>query len=128
MADFTAIATLLARYGAGNDKRDLGIIESCFTEDATCTIAIAGGDTYGPLTSRPAILEFFGAALGAQSDRRRHVVTNIAVLDDTHVDAYLTLIVTDEGKTEVKSAGIYELEITAEPRIRSMVLSLDNGF
>jgi hypothetical protein len=47
------------------------------------------------------------------------------------VNAYLTLIVTDNGETVLKSAGLYETEIVdgeSGPRFRAMTLSLDSGF
>jgi hypothetical protein len=42
------------------------LLESCFTEDASFTVHIAGGDTVGPLTPRKEAMEFFHAALGAR--------------------------------------------------------------
>ena len=39
------IADLWGDYGAGNDQRDSDLLESCFTEDASFTVHIAGGDT-----------------------------------------------------------------------------------
>jgi hypothetical protein len=70
MADRAQIADLWADYGAGNDKRDFDLLESCFTEDVSFTVHIAGGDTVGPLQPRKDVMEFFRAALGAQTDRR----------------------------------------------------------
>lgn len=135
MADRAAIADLFGTYGAANDVRDLTMMESCFTGDATFTLHIAGNDSIGPLNPRSAILQFFGEALGAQTDQRRHVVTNLRYLDDAStraaVEAYLTLVVTDNGKTEVKSAGRYDVEAVLDDgqwRFRSMVLSLDSPF
>ncbi len=131
MADEIAVYNLFARYALANDKPDMQMVEDSFTEDASFTLHIAGAGSIGPLQPRGAIVEFFGAALGAQTDRRRHVASNFEFVDDTHVNAYLTLIVTDNGVTEVKSAGLYETEIAEEGgqlRFRSMVLSLDNGF
>lgn len=135
MADRHAIAELFVRYAAANDLRDLALIEATLAEDASVTIHIADGDTYGPFEPRTGVLEFYGQALGAQTDRRRHLITNLIVVDEegdrARVNAYLTLVVTDNGRTEVKSAGLYETEVVAEGgewRFSSMVLSLDNGF
>lgn len=135
MADRTAVAELFGSYGAANDTHDLALMESCFTADATFTLHIAGSDSIGPLSPRPAIMEFFGAALGAQTDQRRHVLTNFRYLEDKDdsaaVDAYLTLLVSDEGRTEAKSAGRYETAVVADGdrwRFRSMVLWLDSPF
>jgi len=135
MADRHAIEDLFARYAAGNDKRDVDIIASTMTDDVSFTIHIADSDSYGPFEPRSGVIDFMGGALGAQTDRRRHVMTNIAVVEDgedrAKVNAYLSLIVTDNGQTEVKSAGIYETEVVSDGggwRFASMVLSLDNGF
>jgi hypothetical protein len=135
MADRAKIADLWGAYGAGNDLRDFGLLESCFTEDASFTVHIAGGDTVGPLTPRKDVMEFFRAALGSQTDRRRHVLTNFRYLDEgadrAQVAAYLSLIVTDEGVTVTKSAGAYDTEVVLDQggwRFRSVVLDLDSPF
>ena len=135
MADRAKIADLWADYGAGNDKRDFGLLEACFTEDISFTVHIAGGDTVGPLQPRKDVLEFFRAALGAQTDVRRHVLTNFRYTEDAgdhaSVTAYLSLIVTDDGQTVTKSAGGYQTEIVldgGEWRFRSMILDLDAPF
>ena len=102
------------------------------TEGATATIHIAGvDDPIGPLDGRDAIVTFFGDILDAQTDQRRHVITNFRRLGGDRVNAYLTLIVTDAGETVIKSAGIYEATVAEEDgalKLSSFVLSLDRGF
>ncbi len=135
MADRAKITDLWGDYGAGNDLRDFDLLESCFTEDASFTVHIAGGDTVGPLQPRKDVMEFFRAALGSQADRRRHVLTNFRYLqegaDHARVAAYLSLIVTDQGATVTKSAGVYDTEVVLDQggwRFRSVVLDLDAPF
>jgi hypothetical protein len=135
MADRAKITDLWGDYGAGNDLRDFDLLESCFTEDASFTVHIAGGDTVGPLQPRKDVMEFFRAALGSQTDRRRHVLTNFRYLEEgadrARVAAYLSLIVTDEGVTVTKSAGAYDTEVVLDQggwRFRSVVLDLDSPF
>ena len=135
MADRARIADLWGGYGAGNDLRDFDLLESCFTEDMSFTVHIAGGDTVGPLQPRKDVMEFFRAALGGQTDQRRHVLTNFRYLEEAadraRVGAYLSLIVTDEGQTVTKSAGGYDTEVVLDGgqwRFRSIVLDLDNSF
>jgi len=135
VADRDAISDLLAAYAAGNDARDTGQIGDCFTADGAFTLHIAGADTIGPLQPREALVEFFGQAFAAQSDQRRHVVTNLRVVEDAAdralVEAYLTLIVTDAGSTQLKSAGLYRADVVQDPagwRFRSLVLFLDSPF
>jgi hypothetical protein len=130
MPEFGAIVTLFARYAAANDWPDQELLESCFTEDAKFTLHIAGADSIGPLDGREAIVGFFMPILNGQTDSRKHVMTNYN-LDGDRVNAYLSLIVTDNGETALKSAGLYETEIVdgeGGPRFRSMTLSLDSGF
>jgi uncharacterized protein (TIGR02246 family) len=131
----TAVAELLAGYAAANDLRDVGLISECFTPDGAFILHIAGSDTIGPLQPRRDLLAFFGAAFGAQSDQRRHVVTNVRLLesddDRARVEAYLTLIVTDGGRTALQSAGRYDAEVVRDVRgwrFRSLTLFLDSPF
>lgn len=135
MADRHAVAELLAGYAAANDLRDVALIGECFTSDGAFTLHIAGGQTIGPLEPRDELVAFFGAAFGAQSDQRRHVVTNIRLLesddDRARVEAYLTLIVTDGGTTTLQSAGCYDTEVVRDGtgwRFRAMTLFLDSPF
>lgn len=135
MADRAKIGDLWGSYGTANDLRDLDLVESCFTEDASFTIHIAGAGSVGPLQPRKEIVAFFRDALTTQTDQRRHVLTNFRYLEDTEhqarITAYLSLLVTDNGQTVLKSAGIYETEVVRDGgdwRFHSMVLSLDSPF
>jgi uncharacterized protein (TIGR02246 family) len=130
-----AVAELFGAYGAANDLRDTALVGECFTADGAFTLHIAGADTLGPLRPRDAVLDFFGQAFAAQSDQRRHVVTNLRLLEDgedvARAEAYLTLIVTDGGITELKSAGRYDAEVAREAdgwRFRALTLFLDSPF
>jgi ketosteroid isomerase-like protein len=131
MPEFGAIVTLFARYAAANDWPDQEQLESCFTDDATFTLHIAGADSLGPFEGRAAIVGFFMPILNGQTDTRKHVISNYNVLGDGRVNAYLSLIVTDGGATVFKSAGLYETELAdgeSGPRFSAMTLSLDSGF
>lgn len=135
MADRAKITDLWGSYGAGNDTRDLGLLESCFTENASFTIRVAGADPVGPLEPRKEVLAFFRDTLGGQTDQRRHVLTNFRYLSDSadqaRMTAYLTLLVTDAGRTEAKSAGVYDVLVVLDGdawRFRSMTLDLDCPF
>src|SRR3954453_10159661 len=131
MPDYAVIAELFARYGASNDLHSRELMASTLTEGAAATIHIAGADSIGPLAGRDTIVSFFGDILDSQTDQRRHSITNIRRLEGDRVNAYLTLIVTDDGETVVKSAGIYEATVAEEDgdlRLSGLVLSLDRGF
>jgi SnoaL-like domain len=111
MASRDDLHELFGAYGAANDLRDTALIGECFTAEG-----------------------FFGQAFAAQRDQRRHVVTNLRLLEDgedARAEAYLTLIVTDAGTTELKSAGRYDVRLAREEgewRFRDMVLNLDSPF
>jgi hypothetical protein len=135
MASRDDLHELFGAYGTANDLRDPALIGECFTAEGTFTLHIAGADTIGPLRPRDAVLDFFGQAFAVQSDQRRHVVTNMRLLEDgedaARAEAYLTLIVTDGGTTELKSAGRYDVRLAREGgawRFRDMVLHLDSPF
>ena len=135
MTDRHAVAELFASYAAANDLRDVAAIGDCFTPDGAFILHIAGGDTIGPLEPREEVVAFFGAAFSGQSDQRRHVVTNMRLLesddDRARVEAYLTLIVTDGGRTALQSAGRYDAVVVGdgtEWRFRAMTLFLDSAF
>jgi hypothetical protein len=131
MPDYSAIAELFARYGAAQDLHDRELLATTLSADATVTIHIVGTDSIGPLAGRDTIVSFFGDILDGQTDQRRHSITNIRRLEGDRVNAYLTLIVTDDGETVVRSAGIYEATVTeedGEAKLSGFVLSLDRGF
>lgn len=135
MADRDALAELFGAYAAANDLRDVGLVGDCFTADGAFTLHIAGADTIGPLEPRDALLEFFGQAFGAQDDQRRHVITNLRLVEDgedaARAEAYLSLIVTDAGVTALKSAGRYRADLVRDGgawRFRSLTLDLDSPF
>jgi hypothetical protein len=63
------------------------------------------------------------------------VLTNFRYLEEgadrARVAAYLSLVVTDQGSTVTKSAGVYDTEIALDQdrwRFRSIVLDLDAPF
>jgi hypothetical protein len=135
VADRAKIADLWGDYGAANDLHDLELLEKSLTEDFSFAIHIAGADSVGPLAPRKDVLEFFRNVLTSQTDQRRHVLTNFRYLEDepdrARMAAYLSLIVTDNGQTVTKSAGVYDAQIVLDRgawQFRSMVLRLDSAF
>jgi hypothetical protein len=130
MADLNAVMNLFARYAYANDARDMNLMEQCFTQDSTFALQIAGGTELGPFEGREAVLGFIRPSLEAQTDLRKHVMSNYW-LDGDEAHAYLSLIVTDNGLTELKSCGIYECTVVedgGELKFSRMNLALDNGF
>ena len=97
MPDFGSIVTLFSRYAAANDWPNQELLESTLTDDATFLLHIAGADSIGPFEGRKAIVEFFMPILNGQTDTRKHVISNYDVQGEGRVNAYLTLIATENG-------------------------------
>ena len=104
------IHELLGRAALAYDERDLPTLESGFTEDASLSMRIAGGDLIGPFAGREAIMKLFTDSMAEQNDVRRHVVSNIFFDesgDDLVAISNLTLVATENGEIELLTAGIY---------------------
>ena len=134
MPDRSAIEDLANRYSLAYDTADLETLESVFTEDATFSMVIAGGDklSFGP---RDAIMKLMSDSLSSQTDQRRHVNTNLIVegTEDgvTRTKHYLTLMGTENGVITLLSAGLYSSEIVEEDgalRFRVLHLDLDKAY
>ncbi|MCK9250392.1 MAG: nuclear transport factor 2 family protein [Solirubrobacteraceae bacterium] len=136
MADRQAILDLLSDYAWANDTADVPLLGELFATDATMRITIAGVDEpFGPYVGRDAIVEWMGGAWKAQTDQRRHVITNHRFEneqdDRADVRAYLSLHVTDGGKLQVTSAGVYRTTVVRDGdrwRIAALDLALDAPF
>lgn len=135
MIDKRELDQLFAQYGWPMDSREWPVLETVFTADATFTIAITGGDTIGPIEGRDAIVDFCSTTVNAQTDQRRHVITNVRVEREEGgvavATAILTLVVVENGRLEVKSSGLYRTEVVEDAgalRFRSMHLTLDLPF
>lgn len=134
MPDRSAIEDLANRYSLAYDTADLETIENVFTEDATFSMVIAGGDkiSFGP---RDAIMKLMGDSMSSQTDQRRHVNSNLIVegTEDgvTRTKHYLSLFATENGEINLLSAGLYSSEIVEEGgtlRFRSLHLDLDKAY
>ena len=94
-AEQLAIQQTLARYAFALDQHDPEALAGVLTEDATWTFTIAGETDLGPFTGRAAILDFVRGATDAQTDQRRHHLTNVvfhsADARTAEVRAYLML-------------------------------------
>lgn len=135
MVDRDALEQLFAQYGWPMDSKEFPVLREVFTEDAEFTVAITGGDTHGPISGRDAIYDFCSGIVSSQTDQRRHVITNIRIVDDAgdsaDVTATLTLIVVENGALEVKSSGLYSCAVVQDDdalRFKRMLLTLDVPF
>ncbi|WP_101523530.1 MULTISPECIES: nuclear transport factor 2 family protein [Nocardioides] len=134
MTDRSAVEELANRYSLAYDTADLDTLESVFTEDATFSMVIAGGDklSFGP---RDAIMKLMGDSLSSQTDQRRHVNTNLIVEGTeggvTRTKHYLTLMGTENGAITLLSAGLYSSEIVEDGgrlRFKTLHLDLDKAY
>lgn len=134
MADRSAVEDLANRYSLAYDTADLETLEQVFTEDATFSLVIAGGDkiSFGP---RDAIMKLMRDSLATQTDQRRHVNSNLVVEGTeggvTRTKHYLTLLATENGEISLLSAGLYSSEIVDDGgtlRFKTLHLDLDKAY
>jgi 3-phenylpropionate/cinnamic acid dioxygenase small subunit len=115
MADIEAIRTLLFRACLANDERDGDMWASCWTDDAE----MGGGarsqveaGTANVFRGKDSIVHALIAAWGQQTHRRRHVLSNVFLLEDGEeqavVNSYITLfLIENEGAPELEITGRY---------------------
>lgn len=134
MTDRSSVEDLANRYSLAYDTADLETMETVFTEDATFSMVIAGGDklSFGP---REAIMKLMRESMATQTDQRRHVNSNLIVEGTadgvTRTKHYLTLFATENGEISLLSAGLYSSEVVEEDgslRFKSLHLDLDKAY
>lgn len=134
MTDRSAVEDLANRYSLAYDTADLETMEQVFTEDATFSMVIAGGDkiSFGP---RDAIMKLMRDSMSSQTDQRRHVNSNLIVegTEDgvTRTKHYLSLFATENGEINLLSAGLYSSEIVEDGgtlRFKTLHLDLDKAY
>lgn len=118
MADKQAISEILNQAGVAYDVGDSDYLGAMFTDDATFSMIIAGGDPI-VFDGGPAIRKLFSDSMHDQSgEQRRHVVTNIHFTADAADSAtaisYLILLVVADGKMTVMSSGQYTDDFVLE--------------
>lgn len=113
------IENVLGRAAWGYDENDVDLVAAQFTEDASMTLQIGrDGDTIGPFEGREAIRTLHADSLAAQTDQRRHNVSNLLVNAETADTAStvcnLTLLSIEDGAVRVLSSGWYRDELVRE--------------
>lgn len=108
-ADFE---NLLARASWGYDEADPDLVASCFTDDARMSLRIGrDGQLVGPFDGRAAIRKLHADSMAAQTDQRRHNLSNLWVdeegADAATVVSNLTLLSVENGAVGVLSSGWY---------------------
>ncbi|MDQ0771915.1 ketosteroid isomerase-like protein [Streptomyces aurantiacus] len=124
----------LARYAFALDHGDLAGLESVLTEDAVWTVTTADEAEQGPFVGRSAILDLVRDATKAQTEQRRHHLTNIvfhrADADTAVVWAYLTLTSNAGGSATVITTGFYTFTLRHTERgwrIAQLLVGMDNA-
>lgn len=103
---------LLGKASWGYDEADPDLVASCFTDDARMALRIGrDGDVVGPFEGREAIRTLHADSMAAQTDQRRHNLSNTWVdketADEATVVTNLTLLSVEHGAVGVLSSGWY---------------------
>ena len=109
--DKQAISELLSRAAFAYDEKDIEMLSASFSVDAQFTMRIADGDLIGPFKGREGIMKLMIDSMDQQTDKRRHVISNIffesSQDNNVSVVSNLTLFATENGEIQLLSAGIY---------------------
>jgi hypothetical protein len=115
MADIETIRALLFRACLANDERDGDLWASCWTDDAE----MGGGarseveaGTVNVFRGKDSIVHALIGAWERQTHRRRHVLSNVFLLEEAEdravVNSYITLfLIENEGAPELEITGSY---------------------
>jgi|TARA_B110000902_G_scaffold266898_1_gene356757 3-phenylpropionate/cinnamic acid dioxygenase small subunit len=104
------IHELLGRAAFAYDVRDMKMLKASFSNDASFSMRIAGGDMVGPFEGRDAVMDLLAGSMKEQTDVRRHVISNIffdSNSTDITVVSNLTLIATENGESKLLTTGVY---------------------
>jgi ketosteroid isomerase-like protein len=113
--DKLLIHELLGRAAHSFDERQLDVLGACFTADATMLVHITGSGDVGPFEGREAIMTLMADTLDAQTDVRRHVISNFyfEAEGDEAARVVSSLVVTsvEDGRIDVIISGIYRDDV-----------------
>jgi hypothetical protein len=134
--DKLAVHELLNRAAYHFDERELGPLEQCFAPDANMLVNIAdGSQTFGPFEGRDAIMGLLKGALDAQTDVRRHIISNVFFEEEgddrATVVSQIVLAATENGAIRLITSGIYRdvvTKIDGSWQIVDRLLDLELGF
>jgi hypothetical protein len=111
VADKQAITEILGKLGWAYDTGHLEYFETVYGRDSRFTLSIAGKGQVGDYQSLDTIMGLYRGAKAAQTDQRRHCVTNVFFAEETETTAtvisYLILLATQEGVTKTLASGMY---------------------
>jgi 3-phenylpropionate/cinnamic acid dioxygenase small subunit len=109
MVDRFAITETLHRYAWALDENRYQSLQDVFSEDASFSVEVLNGPSFGPFTGLETIIAFFKQSKSAQTDKRRHVVSCI-IFDGAgptlQTSCYLTVL-SIADKISVATTGTY---------------------
>ncbi|MFM7274283.1 MAG: nuclear transport factor 2 family protein [Gammaproteobacteria bacterium] len=106
-----AVHELLSRAAYGLDEHDIDLLGGCFAPDAEFHMQIAGQGPIPPFVGHAAIIGLFRGAMDAQTDKRRHLISNIFFTEEgaerCAVLSNLTLFGTENGTPRLICTALY---------------------
>ncbi len=134
-SDKLAIHELLSRAAYAFDERQMDVLEQCFTAEASMLVDITGVGEVGPFEGREAIMQLMSDTRAAQTDVRRHVISNFFFESEKkksgRVVSSLLVFSVENGEIKVIISGIYRDDVTRSDgawRISHRRLDLDLPF
>ena len=134
-SDKLAIHELLSRVAYAFDERQLDVLEQCYSADASMLIDITGVGEVGPFEGREAIMQLISDTLAAQTDVRRHVISNFFFESEkkkaARVVSSLVVFSVENGEISVIISGIYRDDVVKSDedwQISNRHLDLDLPF
>jgi SnoaL-like protein len=111
------IKETIIRFAQGADSDDLNAVAECLTDDAVLKLESASG-AVGIKRGKLAILETMSVMARDRTTVRRHVISNVAIVEqsDTHAitKCYETVIRIDRD-ISIGSTGIYIDQLACTP-------------
>lgn len=108
MADYNAIQQLLYRYCAAHDNQDPEALGETFAKG----ISMPFGE------GRDNVVAFYAEGYKSLTKRRRHVLSNVFIVEDGDeealVQSYVTLYLIDGDQLETHLTGVYRDRVVLE--------------
>lgn len=120
--DRLAIFELLSRVAYAYDQRDLPGLAECFMPDARFSLHIAGAEPMAPCEGREAIMTLYRDAMAAQTDVRRHVISNPFFIE-TGIETGVETGIESGAETGIESGAETGIESGAETGAEPTVVS-----
>ena len=130
------VAELLGRIAFYADQKDTARLSRCFHKEARFGITMPGHAEDAVFDGRAAIMTMMQNTLVAQTDQRRHFISNIWYESTGEkaagVVSYMQLLSTEQGTTSILATGWYRDRVVRDSIdggwvIRDRKLSLDRA-